>query len=73
MVAIGGSEYGVTTCEFIYQKVKITATYEKIIEVPVEDDIEDAVDRAIGNIDLSDFDYDYNVIGEETELVYLKE
>lgn len=73
MIQVSPSEYGVTEYESTVYKIRITATLEQYIEVPVEDDIEEAVDMAIENIDLGDFDYDYNIIGESTELVYVRD
>lgn len=73
MVRLGAPEYGVTECAYTYNRVKITATLTKYIEVDVDDDIEAAVDEAIDSIDLSDFDYEYDIVGEDTELVYVKE
>lgn len=73
MVRLGASEYGVTECAYTYNRVKITATFETYIEVDVDDDIEAAVDDAINDIDLGDLDYDWNIVGEGTELVYVRD
>ena len=58
-----------TTESRTYNIVRIKATFEKCIEIPVEDDIDDAVDDVISKLDLSDFDYDYDEVGSRTELV----
>ncbi len=73
MVRLGASEYGVTECARAFNKVKITATYEAYIEVDVDEDFDEAIMTAIDNIELEDLDYDWEVEGEETELVYVKE
>ena len=72
MIQLTQPEYGVTECAETYKKVKITATLEKYIEVPDDADIEDAVDNAIDHMDLGDFDFDYDIIGEHTENVYVR-
>lgn len=73
MERLGPSEYGVTECLYTYSKVKITATYEKIIEVEVGGDVDAAVEAAFDEIQLDDLDYDWDIVGEKTELVYVKE
>ena len=72
MREIGRPEYGVTPCEFTYQRVKITATYEKVIDVDVDYDFYDAINNVIDNITPDELDYDYEIIGEETESVYVR-
>lgn len=72
MVKLGAPEYGVTECAYTYKKVKITATYEAYIEVDVDEDFAEAVMTAIGGIGLDDLEYDWEEVGEETELVYVK-
>ena len=67
-----GTEYGVTECAYTYNRVKITATYETYIEVDVDEDMDAAIEAAFDEIELADLDYDWNVVGEETELVYVK-
>lgn len=73
MERLGPSEYGVTECLYNYSKVKITATYEKFIEVEAGEDIDAAVEAAFDDIKLEDLDYDWDIVGEKTELVYVKE
>ena len=72
MVRLGTPEYGVTECTRTCNIVKITATYEKILEVDVDEDFDEAVMSAIDDITLEDLDYDWEEVGEETELVYVK-
>ena len=72
MVRLGASEYGVTECLYTHQRVKITATYEKYIDIDVDEDFDEAVMAAIDNIELEDLDYNWEVEGEESELVYVK-
>ena len=72
MREIGRPEYGVTPCEYTYQMVKITATYEKVIDVDVDDDFYDAINNVIDNITLDELDYDYEIIGEKAESVYIR-
>ena len=72
MREIGRPEYGVTPCEYTYQRVKITATYEKVIDVDDDDDFYDAINNVIDNITPDELDYDYEIVGEETENVYVR-
>lgn len=72
MVRLGAPEYGVTECACTYSKIKITATYEKVIKVEVDEDVDAAIEAAFDDIDLGDLDYDWHFVGEETELVYVK-
>lgn len=72
MREIGRPEYGVTPCEYTYQRVKITATYEKVIDVDVDYDFYDAINNVIDNITPDELDYDYEIVGEETENVYVR-
>lgn len=71
MREIGKPEYGVTPCEYTYQRVKITATYEKVIEVDVDEDFDKAIETAFDGITLEDLDYDYEELGEDTDIVYV--
>lgn len=71
MREIGRPEYGVTPCEYTYQRVKITATYEKVIEVDVDEDFDKAIESAFDKIALEDLDYDYEELGEDTDIVYV--
>ena len=73
MVRLGAPEYGVTECARTYSKIKITATYEKYIEVEVGGDVDAAVEAAFDDIQLDDLDYDWDIVGEKTELIYVKE
>ena len=52
-----------------YKRIKITATFERYIEVPEDVDEYEAVDEVIDNLDMSDFDYDYSVVGQHNEIV----
>lgn len=72
MIQISAPEYGVTEYESTVYKIRITATLEQYIEVDADDDIEEAVDEAISEIELGNFDFDYDIIGEETERIYVK-
>ena len=72
MRKIGRPEYGVTPCEYTYQRVKITATYEKVIDVDDDDDFYDVINNVIDNITPDELDYDYEIVGEETENVYVR-
>ena len=71
MIALN-TEYGVTECAYTYKKVKVIATYEKIIEVDVDEDFDKAVEAAFDDITLEDLDYDWEELEEESELVYVK-
>ena len=42
--------------------VKITATYEKIIEIPYSSDFDEFLENAYDNIELTDLIYDFDVI-----------
>lgn len=72
MIATGAPQYGVTVCEDTHNKVRITATYEKIIDIDVDADFDKAVEAAFDDITLEDLDYDWEELGQETELVYVR-
>ena len=42
--------------------VKITATYEKIIEIPYSSDFDEFLENAYDNIELTDLIYDFDII-----------
>ena len=74
MREIGRPEYGVTPCEYTYQRVKITATYEKVAEftdMTGNEDFDKAIESAFDKIALEDLDYDYEELGEDTDIVYV--
>ena len=68
MIALS-TEYGVTESAYTYNKVKIIATYEKIIEIDVDEDFDKAIEAAFDDIALDDLDYDWEEIGEDTEIL----
>lgn len=67
------TDCGVTEQIYNYSRVKVTATCEKYIAVPTGEDIDTAVDTFIDSLDLSDFEYDYDIVSEESEAVYVRE
>ena len=66
------TECGVTEYTYSYKTVKITATYEKCIDVDDDDDFYDAINNVIDNITPDELDYDYEIIGEKAESVYIR-
>ena len=72
MVTVSTPQYGVTVCERTFNRVKVIATYEKIIEIDVDEDFDEAVMNAIDEITPDDLSYDWEELGEETELVYVR-
>ena len=73
MERLSAPAYGVAEYAAKYKRVKVTAKYETYIDVPVEDDEYEAIEEVVDNLDLSDFDYDYEVMGEKSEIFMMYE